>query len=130
MKNWLKITMTTVVALGLSSATLLAQTTLKWAHVYETSEPYHTWSVWAGEQIEKQTNGKYKVEVYPASSLGKETDINQGMQLGTVDMIISGLSFAARSVPRIGVGYYPFTFRDGNHLLAWSKSDNFAELAG
>ena len=130
MKNWLKITMTTVVALGLSSANLLAQTTLKWAHVYETSEPYHTWSVWAGEQIEKQTNGKYKVEVYPASSLGKETDINQGMQLGTVDMIISGLSFAARSVPRIGVGYYPFTFRDGNHLLAWSKSDNFAELAG
>ena len=130
MKNWLKITMTTVVALGLSSATLLAQTTLKWAHVYETSEPYHTWSVWAGEQIEKQTNGKYKVEVYPASSLGKETDINQGMQLGTVDMIISGLSFAARSVPRIGVGYYPFTFRDGNHLLAWSKSDGFAELAG
>ncbi|MFZ8904371.1 MAG: TRAP transporter substrate-binding protein DctP, partial [bacterium] len=65
-----------------------------------------------------------------ASSLGKETDINQGMQLGTVDMIISGLSFAARSVPRIGVGYYPFTFRDGNHLLAWSKSDGFAELAG
>jgi len=113
MKNWLKVTMTTVVALGLSSATLLAQTTLKWAHVYETSEPYHTWSVWAGEQIEKQTNGKYKVEVYPASSLGKETDINQGMQLGTVDMIISGLSF-----------------RDGNHLLAWSKSDGFAELAG
>ncbi len=39
MKNWLKITMTTVVALSLSSATLLAQTTLKWAHVYETSEP-------------------------------------------------------------------------------------------
>ncbi len=29
MKNWLKITMTTVVALGLSSATLLAQTTLE-----------------------------------------------------------------------------------------------------
>ena len=76
MKNWLKVTMTTVVALGLSSATLLAQTTLKWAHVYETSEPYHTWSVWAGEQIEKQTNGKYKVEVYPASSLGKETYCN------------------------------------------------------
>ena len=29
--------------------------------------------------------------------LGKETDINQAMTLGTVDMIISGLSFAARN---------------------------------
>ena len=24
-----------------------AQTTLKWAHVYEASEPFHTESVWA-----------------------------------------------------------------------------------
>ena len=28
-----------------------AQTKLKWAHVYETSEPYHTQSVWAAEEI-------------------------------------------------------------------------------
>ena len=41
--------------------------------------------------------------MFPASSLGKETDINQGLTLGTVDMIISGPSFAARSYPRIGV---------------------------
>jgi len=110
-------------------APVSAQTKLKWAHVYETSEPYHRWSVWAGEEIKKRTNGKYEVQVFPASSLGKETDINQGLQLGTVDMIISGLSFAARSFPRIGVGYYPFTFRDGNHLVAWSKSPAFRELA-
>jgi TRAP-type C4-dicarboxylate transport system substrate-binding protein len=44
--------------------------------------------------------------------------------------ITSGLSLAARSIPRIGVGYYPFTFRDANHLLARSKIDAFAELAG
>ena len=38
----------------------------------------------------------------PASQLGKESDINQGLSLGTVDMIISGPSFAARSYPPIG----------------------------
>lgn len=106
-----------------------AQTKLKWAHVYEISEPFHTESVWAAEEIKKRTNGKFEITVYPASSLGKETDINQGLQLGTVDMIISGLSFAARSFPRIGVGYYPFTFRDGDHLLKWSTSPAFRELA-
>ncbi len=107
----------------------LAQTKLKWAHVYETSEPFHKWSVWAADEIKKRTNGKYEITVYPASSLGKETDINQGLQLGTVDMIISGLSFAARSTPRFGVGYYPYTFRDADHLLAWAKSPSFRELA-
>jgi TRAP-type C4-dicarboxylate transport system substrate-binding protein len=31
-------------------------------------------------------------------------------------------------MPRIGVGYYPYTFRDGDHLIAWSKSPAFAEM--
>jgi tripartite ATP-independent transporter DctP family solute receptor len=105
-----------------------AQTKLKWAHVYETSEPYHTWSVWAADEIKKRTNGKYEIAVFPASSLGKETDINQGLSLGTVDIIISGPSFAARSYPRLGIAYYPFIFRDADHLIAYSKSDVFKEM--
>ena len=106
-----------------------AQTKLKWAHVYETSEPFHTESVWAAEEIKKRSNGKYEITVYPASQLGKETDINQGLTLGTVDMIISGSSFAARAFPPIGVTYYPFTFRGPDHLLAYVKSDVFKEMA-
>ena len=105
-----------------------AQTKLKWAHVYETSEPYHTQSVWAAEEIKKRSNGKFDIQVFPASTLGKETDINQGMTLGTVDMIISGPSFAARSYPRLGIAYYPFIFRDGDHLLAYSRSPVFKEM--
>lgn len=105
-----------------------AQTKLKLAHVYETSEPFHKWALWAADEIKKQTNGKYEIQVYPASSLGKESDINQGMTLGTVDMVISGLSFAARDYPRIGVGYYPFIFRDGDHLLKYARSDVFKEI--
>ncbi len=43
-------------------------------------------------------------------------------------MIISGVSFAARNLPRIGIGYYPYTFRDGDHLIKFSKSDVFKEM--
>jgi tripartite ATP-independent transporter DctP family solute receptor len=105
-----------------------AQTRLKWAHVYETSEPYHKWSVWAGEEFKKRTNGKFEIQVFPASSLGKESDINQGLQLGTVDIVITGASFAATSFPRLAVSYYPFTFRDAEHVVKYAKSDVFREL--
>jgi tripartite ATP-independent transporter DctP family solute receptor len=111
-----------------SGKAVAQQTKLKWAHVYETSEPYHTFSVWAAAEIEKRTNGKYHIDVFPASSLGKESDLNQGLTLGTVDIIISGLSFAARTMPRMGVGYYPYTFRDGEHLIKWSQSPYFKEM--
>ena len=116
-------------ALSLGTVSAFAQTKLKWAHVYETTEPFHTESVCAAEEIKKRTNGKFEIQVFPASSLGKETDINQGMTLGTVYMIISGASFAARSYPRLGISYYPFIFRDGDHLLAYAKSPVFKSMA-
>ena len=115
-------------ALALISGAAFAQQKLKWAHVYETSEPYHTQSVWAADEIKKRTNGKFEITVHPASSLGKETDINQGMTLGTIDMIISGPAFAARSFPRLGIAYYPFIFRDADHLISYSKSAVFKEM--
>ena len=125
----------TLLALLLTSAGMtgstLAQTApikLKWAHVYEPAEPFHTSSVWAAEEIKKRSNGRYEIDVYPSSQLGKENDINQGLSLGTVDMIISGSSFAAKAFPRIGVTYYPYTFRDVDHLLAYTKSDIYKEL--
>ncbi|MEJ8835211.1 sialic acid TRAP transporter substrate-binding protein SiaP [Ramlibacter sp. AN1133] len=127
-----RLTVKLIAACALAAAVAgpaFAQTKLKWAHVYETSEPYHKWSVWAGEEFKKRTNGKYEIQVFPASSLGKESDINQGLQLGTVDIIITGASFAARSFPRLAVSYYPFTFRDADHVIKYSKSDVFRELA-
>jgi tripartite ATP-independent transporter DctP family solute receptor len=117
-------------ALALASAlTAQAQTVLKWAHVYETSEPFHTESVWAAEEIGKRTEGRYKIDVFPASQLGKEADLNQGLKLGTVDIIISGSSFAAREYAPIGVTYFPYIFRDPAHLIAYTKSDVFKRLA-
>jgi tripartite ATP-independent transporter DctP family solute receptor len=127
MRNIITAVLAAAAAFGASGAS--AQTVLKWAHVYETSEPFHTESVWAAEEFKKRTNGKYEIQVYPASQLGKETDINQGLTLGTVDIIISGSSFAARSFAPIGVTYYPYIFRDGDHLIAYTKSDIYKTLS-
>ncbi|MGA1287879.1 MAG: ABC transporter substrate-binding protein, partial [Rubrivivax sp.] len=49
-------------ALAVASAGAIAQTKLKWAHVYETSEPYHTESVWAAEEIKKRSNGRFDIQ--------------------------------------------------------------------
>ncbi|HWL74720.1 MAG TPA: TRAP transporter substrate-binding protein DctP [Burkholderiaceae bacterium] len=106
-----------------------AQTKLKWAHVYETGEPYHTAALWAAGEIAKRTNNRYTIEVFPASTLGKETDINQGLTLGTVDIIYTGQLFAGRSYGPIAIGGAPFMFRDFNHWKAFAASPLFNELA-
>ena len=107
----------------------LAETTLKWAHVYETSANYHKWAEWAAEEVAKRSDGALKIDVFPASSLGKEVDINEGLTLGTVDIIYTGQLFAGRSYGPIAIGGSPFMFRDLDHWRKFRESDLFSELA-
>jgi tripartite ATP-independent transporter DctP family solute receptor len=102
---------------------------LKWAHVYETSEPYHTCAVAASDMLMEATDGRYNIEVFPASSLGKEVDINEGLSLGTVDIIWTGNQFAGRTYGPISIAGYPYVFRSVDHWKSFMKSDLFQDLA-
>lgn len=119
----------TVAALALSVGIAQAQTKLKFAHVYEVSEPYHTAALWAAGEIAKRTSNRYTMEVFPASTLGKESDINQGLTLGTVDIIYTGQLFAGRLYGPVAIGGAPYMFRDFSHWNAYANSGLFQELA-
>ena len=117
------------VTAGTAPAFAQADTTLKWAHVYEASEPYHTCAVAANDELMAATDDRYGIEVFPASSLGKEVDINEGLGLGTVDIIYTGQLFAGRSYGPIAIGGAPYMFRDFEHWDAYRNSDLFEELS-
>lgn len=106
-----------------------AQTRLKFAHVYEVNEPYHTQALWAAEEIKKRTNGKFEIQVFPASQLGNEPQINEGLGLGTVDMIYTGTAFAGNTYKPLAISNAPFIFRDFNHWVAYKNSPLFTELS-
>ncbi len=114
---------------ALLPAMAAAETKLKWAHVYESSEPYHTCAVAANDLLMDATEGRYGIEVFPASSLGKEVDINEGLGFGTGDIIYTGQLFAGRSFGPIAIGGAPFMFRDWDHWDKFRNSDLFGELS-
>ena len=129
-----KMVASAVLSLGLAgllagiAAPAVAETKLKFAHVYEVGEPYHTAAVWAAGEIAKRTNNRYSMDVFPASQLGKETDINQGLSLGTVDIIYTGQLFAGRAYGPIAIGGSPYMFRDFEHWKKFAASPLFQEL--
>jgi tripartite ATP-independent transporter DctP family solute receptor len=116
-------------AFALTAAPVLAQTKLKWAHVYETPEPYHTQALWAADEIKKRTNGRYEIQVFPASQLGNENQINEGLGLGTVDMIYTGVAFAGAIHKSIAITNAPFVLRDFDHFMAYRSSPLFRQIA-
>ena len=117
------------VAAAIVASPASAQTKLKWAHVYEVNEPYHTEAVWAAEEIKKRTNGKYEIGVFPASQLGNENQINEGLGLGTVDMIYTGTSFAGSIHKPLAISGAPFMLRDFNHWKAYRDGKLFRDIA-
>lgn len=107
----------------------LAQETLRFGHVYEASTPYHAAAVKAAELLEEKTDGRYTMEVFPASQLGKEAALNEALSLGTVDAIYTGVAFLGQSYGPISISDYPFTMRSYDHWKAYVNSDLFDEMA-
>ena len=123
----------TILAVGIMAMAVtgnaLAQTELRWGHVYESQSPFHEWALWAAKAFEKQTDGSYAIEVFPSSSLGKQTDLAEGLQLGTVDIIYDGQFFAGRRYGPMAIGSAPFMFQDFAHWEAYRDSDLFNDLS-
>ncbi|QDG76018.1 sialic acid TRAP transporter substrate-binding protein SiaP [Labrenzia sp. PHM005] len=114
-------------ALAATGTALAAE--LKWAHVYETGSAYHEVAEWAAEEVAKRTDGRVEIKVFPASSLGKEVEINEGLGIGAVDIIYTGPSFVERYYGPIAISDYPFIMRGWNHWLKYRESDLFSELS-
>jgi tripartite ATP-independent transporter DctP family solute receptor len=130
MTNLRKASLALAVAFALAGpSAALAQQKLKFGHVYETSEPYHKWAVWAAGELPKRTGNRYTMDVFPASTLGNETQLNQSLPLGTVDIIYTGQAFAARTYPPLAIGGAPYMFRDFDHWKKYSQSPVLDGLA-
>jgi tripartite ATP-independent transporter DctP family solute receptor len=106
-----------------------AQTRLRWAHVYEVTEPFHTEALWAASEIRKRSHGRFDIEVFPASQLGNEKQLNEGLDAGTIDIVYVGINFAAATYKPLGISGAPYMLRDFNHWKAYRDSKLFAELA-
>nr|WP_245881446.1 TRAP transporter substrate-binding protein [Thalassospira marina] len=69
-----------------------AEMTLKLGHLANEQNSWHKAAVKFGEELSKLTDGRIDVQVFPNETLGKEIDLINGMQLGSVDMTITGES--------------------------------------
>src|SRR5262249_27892533 len=101
-----------IVLAAIMASPACAQIKLKWAHVYEITEPFHTEALWAASEIRKRSNGKFDIEVFPASQLGSEGQLNEGLGLGAVDIVYAGVNFVAATYKPLGITGAPFMLRD------------------
>ena len=86
------------------------------AYTSGPSELLHRAAVQFAEQIKTESNGKMTVRLYPSGQLGNERELIEGLKLGSVDMIVTGLAIIGWYAPEYGAFEAPFLWRDYAHV--------------
>jgi tripartite ATP-independent transporter DctP family solute receptor len=99
-------------------APALAQTVLKAADVHPPGYPTVVATEAMGKKLEAATNGKFKMTMYPSSTLGDEKTMLEQTQVGAIQILRTSLGPVGAVVPEVNVFNMPFVFRDEAHMRA------------
>ena len=96
-----------------------APITIKFAHGMppDEEEALHRGVVIFKKMVEQKTAGRVKVDIYPASQLGKEREQFEGVKLGTIEMCMIAEGPMAGFIPEIMVVGIPYLY--ANEITAW-----------
>lgn len=86
--------------------------TLVLGHAGAESDMRQTASLQFKELVEKESDGKITVEIHPASTLGTWEEMIEGLQLGTVDLVIESLLSLETYTDLASVETAPFLYDD------------------
>lgn len=89
--------------------------TLRLAHSLDTQHPVHNAMVVLGESLEKKSDGKLKVEIYPNGQLGGERESIELLQIGSLDVAKVSAGVLENFIPEYKVFGIPYLFRDKQH---------------
>jgi len=102
-----------VLAVFVAPAAAQPQIVVKFSHVVANDTPKGKGSLKFKELAEKYTNGKVKIEVYPNSSLFKDKEEIEALQLGSVQMLApSTAKFAPLGAKEFEALDLPWLFKD------------------
>ncbi len=87
-----------------------ADITLKLGHLANEDNSWHKGALKFADEVKALTNGKVEVKVFANDAIGKEMDLINGMQLGTVDMTITGESLQ-NWAPKAALLALPYALR-------------------
>jgi C4-dicarboxylate-binding protein DctP len=118
-----------VLALALGKPALADPIVIKFSHVVSPDAPKGKAAVLFKQLAEKYTNGKVSVEVYPNSSLYKDKEELEALQLGSVQLLAPSISkFGPLGVKEFDVFDLPFLLSDDTRARQMMASPMMADL--
>lgn len=115
-------------AIAFASLVTVAQAEVwKLAHIVPPDSPEGKVHQRFAELVDKYTDGKMRIEIFPAGQLGKTPALLQQLQAGTIQIFPEGAPVLHRYVEDITWIGLPFMFNDREHWVRFMNSDLVAK---
>ncbi len=88
---------------------------IKLAHGLDVNHPVHKAMILMGKELEKNSDGKMKLEIYPSSQLGSERQCLELLQIGSLGMTKVSAAVMENFSPNMKVFGLPFLFKNKAH---------------
>ncbi len=96
----------------LSGTPAVAQTAMKMNISLAQNSHYGVAVDTFAKEVERRTNGRYKIQNFYAGALGAERESIEGVQIGTLDITLTSTGPIPNFVPEVAILDIPFLFRD------------------
>jgi tripartite ATP-independent transporter DctP family solute receptor len=117
-------------ALLTTASTVLAETTvLKLGNVQAPGVGVQKGLQHFADLVRERTGGAVEVRVFPASQLGTEQEILEGVQLGTIDMYEGSAAAVGRFLPQLEALACPFLWRSPEGMVQTVRGPVGEELS-
>jgi tripartite ATP-independent transporter DctP family solute receptor len=118
-------------SIGLA-APAAAQMTIRYAHVGSEGDIQYWYADEFSKRVEKRTEGRVKVQVFPNSQLGGAQETVDGVRSGAIPLAHHEFASLSRLMPEMAAFAAPFIYRDGTHAMAATdpaKSEIMREMS-
>lgn len=85
-----------------------AQTQLKFSHTDQPGGARNAAALLFAKSVENYTQGRYKVQVYPAGQLANDPKAVEQLQLGGIDFTVTGTGTYATHIPTLNLTALPY----------------------
>lgn len=99
-----------------------AQTVLKFSHTDQPGGLRQKAAELFAQKVEQYTNGRYKVQVFPAGQLANDPKAVEQLQLGGIDFTVTGTGTYATHIPTLNLMLMPYLVE--TYDQGWKLYDN------
>lgn len=113
-----------------STGSSIPSMTMTLGHAYAPDSLQHRAAEQLADLVSEKSDGAITIEVFPSAQLGSWEEMQEGLEIGSVDIVIESLGSLERYTDLAAIEGLPFIYEDADHFFEVWDGELAEEILG